>query len=181
MCDPSGHREGEEPPPEDERFQEFDQIEQQKAINDKKAYFANELISLLNDSTKVAQMAEVLLPQHHAIQLRQERIEADDAISVARRHLEQETIEEVSFQDLEHINEIIYDLTQKILELAPHTTNLWTEPVKSIRTDVHEILRSVDKALDDIEDFARAVLGPDLEKQHLYFNRYFAIYGELVS
>ena len=100
---------------------------------------------------------------------------------MARRHLEQETIEEVSFQDLEHINEIIYELTQKILELAPHTTNLWTEPVKSIRTDVHEILRSVDKALDDIEDFARAVLGPDLEKQHLYFNRYFAIYGELVS
>ena len=181
MSDPFDHREGEEPPPEDERFQEFDRIEQQKAVNDKKAYFANKLISLLSDSTKVAQVTEVNLPQQQAIQLRQERNKADDAISVARRHLEQENIGEVSFQDLEHINEIIYVLTQKILELAPHTTNLWTEPVKSIRTDVHEILRSVDKALDDIADFARAVLGPDLEKHHLYFNRYFAIYGELVS
>jgi hypothetical protein len=152
-----------------------------RRVNDEKAIFANVLTSLLSAGTKVAQRAEVSLASQHATQLREERILAEDAISVARRHLGQEVVEEVSFRDLERINEIIHSLTLEILELAPHTTSLWTDPVIQIRRDVHEILRSVDRALDGVEDLATAVLGPDLSEHNLFFPRHFAIYGGLVS
>ena len=170
-------------------LQNIDEATGKAVVNDRKILYANVLTSQLSAATEVAQRAEVNLPPQHATQLREERILAEDAISVARRHLEREVVEEVSFRDLERINEIIHSLTLKTLELAPHTTSLWTDPVIQIRRDVHEILRSVDRALDGVEDLATAVLGPDLSEHnffvedglHIFFSRYFAIYGGLVS
>lgn len=170
-------------------LQNIDEATGKAVVNDRKILYANVLTSQLSAATEVAQRAEVNLPPQHATQLREKRILAEDAISVARRHLGQEVVEEVSFRDLERINEIIHSLTLEILELAPHTTSLWTDPVIQIRRDVHEILRSVDKALDGVEDLATAVLGPDLSEHnffvedglHISFPRHFAIYGGLVS
>ena len=170
-------------------LQNIDEATGKAVVNDRKILYANVLTSELSAAIEVAQRAEVNLPPEHATQLREERIRAEDLISMARRHLEREVVEEVYFRDLERINEIIHSLALKTLELAPHTTSLWTDPVIQIRRDVHEILRSVDRALDGVEDLATAVLGPDLllpnffveDGLHISFPRYFSIYGGLVS